>query len=240
MPQPALLINCDLGEGIPEESLILPWIDVASVACGGHFGDRETIHSTLSLAKKYGKKVGAHPSYPDRANFGRRTMTMAPLDLINSIKEQILLFLEEAKELQLSADHIKFHGALYNDAASNPDLALVLIEFLKSEFSTIPLFVPPNSVIEQLAIDHGLPIRREVFGDRSYEKDYRLSSRTFENALFTKPEQVTPHMRGIVEEGILRARTGEELPVKAETLCFHGDNPGILDFLPLVRKKFWK
>lgn len=240
MHQPTLLINCDLGEGISNEAQIFPWIDAASVACGGHFGDRETISSTLRLALEFGKKVGAHPSYPDRKNFGRLSMDLPPKDLIGSIKEQLQLFFEVSKELQILPNHIKFHGALYNDAASNPLLAQILVEFLKSEYGAIPLFVPPNSVLEQMAMSQGLPIRREVFGDRSYEKDYHLSSRALENALFTRIEQVLPQVTAIVEKGILITRTGELLPIQAETLCFHGDNPCILAFLPVVREKYWK
>lgn len=240
MDQLQLTINCDLGEGMPNEPQIIPWIDLASVACGGHFGDKGTIASTLELVRKYGKKAGAHPSYPDLLNFGRKSLNMKPDELIQSLWDQIGLFIQVAKEENLPVDHIKFHGALYNDAAENLPLAQILVDFLKRNFPNIPLFVPPHSVIEQTALEAKLPIRLEVFGDRAYEDNYKLVSRKIENSLFTQTNQVVAHLESILNFGQIRTFSGGLIPVKADTLCFHGDNPGIMDFLPLVRDRFWK
>lgn len=235
-----LTINCDLGEGVPNEELLFPLIDLASVACGGHYGDRESIKATLMLAKKFGKKAGAHPSYPDRENFGRKTLTLAENELIESIRDQIRLFLEIAEEVEIKADHIKFHGALYNDAAENPQLAEALIEFLATEFPQIPLFVPPHSETEKFALKKGMPVVREIFGDRAYDENYKLISRKLENSLLTSSEQVIPHLESILEQHQILTYSGKLIPVEADTLCFHGDNPGIHDFLPLIRTRFWK
>lgn len=235
-----LTINCDLGEGVPHEELLFPLIDLASVACGGHYGDRESIKATLRLAKEFGKKAGAHPSYPDRENFGRKSLEIPENELIGSIRDQIRLFLEIAEELEIKADHIKFHGALYNDAAENPDLAKVLIEFLTVEFPQITLFVPPFSETEKFAMKKGLPVVREIFGDRAYDENYKLISRKLEGSLLISSEQVIPNLESIINRQHIQTYSGKMIPVEADTLCFHGDNPGIHDFLPLIRQRFWK
>lgn len=233
-------INCDLGEGIPNEAQVIPLIDLASVACGGHFGDRNTIESTLELVRKSGKKAGAHPSYPDKKNFGRHSLDIKAEALIQSLGDQIGLFMEVAKAENMPVDHIKFHGALYNDAAENHELAQTLVEFLKRNFPEIPLFVPPHSEIEKAAIEDQLPFRLEVFGDRAYQDNYKLVSRKAEHSLFTQTHQVTSHLENIINLGQIKTYSGMMIPVKADTLCFHGDNPGIMEFLPQVRDRFWK
>ncbi|SEG44502.1 LamB/YcsF family protein [Algoriphagus boritolerans] len=240
MTQPFYTLNCDLGEGIPDESSIIPWVDLASVACGGHFGDETTIRETLRLVKRFGKKAGAHPSYPDRLHFGRRSLEIQPQDLIRSLSDQLALFLEIANEEKVGLDHIKFHGALHNDTAENRDLALLLVKAIKEEFPQTPLFVPPKSEIEQVALELNHPIKREVFGDRAYQTNYKLVSRTLENSLFTQCKQVISHLESIIEKGQIQTSSGERIPVEADTICIHGDNPGILGFLPTVRKQFWK
>ncbi|OOG73768.1 LamB/YcsF family protein [Algoriphagus sp. A40] len=240
MSLPSFTINCDLGEGMPNEAQIIPLIDLASVACGGHFGDRNTIKTTLDLVRKSGKKAGAHPSYPDLQNFGRKSLDIKPNELLQSLHDQIGLFLDVAKAENVPADHIKFHGALYNDAAENPMLAEILIDFLKRNFADIPLFVPPHSEIEKAAMESNLPIRLEIFGDRAYQDNYNLVSRNAENSLFTQTHQVISHLDSIITLGQIRTSSGGMIPVKADTICFHGDNPGIMEFLPIVRDRFWK
>jgi UPF0271 protein len=185
------------------------------------------------------KKAGAHPSYPDPENFGRKSLSMQPLQLIDSLRDQIKLFLKIAAEEKLTIDHIKFHGALYNDAAENEELASHLVNFLKLDFDQIPLFVPPHSEIEKAAIEVGLPIRYEIFGDRAYHANYKLVSRSIENSLFTKRNQVISHLESILNTGKIKSITGELIPIQADTICFHGDNPGIMEILPFARDHFW-
>ncbi|TDQ18910.1 UPF0271 protein [Algoriphagus boseongensis] len=237
--KPQLEINCDLGEGIPHEDSIYPWIDAASIACGGHYGDENSIRNSLLLAKKHQVKVGIHPSYPDRQNFGRHSMDISFQDLEKSLKEQIQLFKNIAQELQIEIDHVKFHGALYNDAAKNTGLAECLAKFLKTELPNCVLFVPPFSEMEKAAKANGLKTRLEIFGDRTYQDNYLLLGRNQPKALLTEMEEVEKQIQGILEEGVLISSSGKKLPIQAETLCIHGDNPGILDFLPTLRKKFW-
>ena len=233
-------INCDLGEGIPDEESIFPLIDAASIACGGHFGDESSLRKSLISAKTSGIKVGAHPSYPDFENFGRKSLKIDFETLKKSLLNQINLFLKVAQSLELAMEHIKFHGALYNDAAANPELANSLCEFLKSKFPDTCLFVPPHSQTEKYAKKYGLKTRLEIFGDRAYQDNYQLLPRTKEKALFTKKEEIEKHLKPILEKGLIHSSSGKLLPVKAETLCFHGDNPGLIEFLPSIRKKYWK
>ena len=232
-------INCDLGEGVTWEEEIFPFVDVASLACGGHFGTQDSLDASLSLATKYGKKVGAHPSYPDRENFGRVSIQMPVGDLIESIRQQIEWFMKSARAHNLALDHIKFHGALYNDAAKDSDLANLLTDFLLENYPQTPLLVPTHSELEKKAQEKGLSIRLEVFADRAYTADYLLSSRRLEGSLLQDITSVEPQVKRLLFEGQLMSMEGVQLPILADTLCFHGDNPGILDFLPILRKRFW-
>jgi UPF0271 protein len=241
LEKPLLLpqINCDLGEGVAWEEKIFPFVDVASLACGGHFGTQESLDASLSLATKFGKKVGAHPSYPDRENFGRVSIKLPVGDLIESIRQQIEWFTKSARAHNLALDHIKFHGALYNDASKDSDLANLLTDFLLENYPQTPLLVPPHSELEKRAQEKGLSIRLEVFADRAYTADYLLSSRSLEGSLLQDITSVEPQVKRLLFEGQLLSMEGVQLPIQADTLCFHGDNPGILDFLPILRKRYW-
>lgn len=232
-------INCDLGEGVLGEELIFPYLDAASVACGGHTGTAESIRATLELAKKFGKKAGAHPSYPDRENFGRKSMFLTPEALKSSLIEQIQAFLHEAEVLDMPMDHIKFHGALYNDAAKVEGLADLLTDVLASSWPEVPVFVPPHSCMEEMAKKKGLPYRLELFGDRAYLANFQLAPRSSEGSLLTELKAIQDHLMPLFQEGQLRTIDGQMIAVKADTLCFHGDNPGIHNFLPYLRKTYW-
>lgn len=233
-------INCDLGEGIASEKAIFPFIDIASLACGGHFGNKDTIKASMLLAKRFGKKVGAHPSYPDQINFGRISMQLPASTLLASLTEQVNLFIEVAEEIKLPIDHIKFHGALYNDAAKDHVLASLLTDFLMSNYPSVSVLVPPQSEIERQALEKGIPIRREVFADRAYQENYQLTPRGTTGALLSTKATVEQQVKGILQNRQLQTSTGVLLSIAADTLCFHGDNPGIADFLPYLRTTYWK
>ncbi|GAB2497204.1 LamB/YcsF family protein [Algoriphagus taiwanensis] len=235
-----LEINCDLGEGVAWENEIFPWIDRASIACGGHIGDEESIATSLAFCKKFGIKAGAHPSYPDRENFGRISLSITDEELIFSLGDQIQLFSKLAKQNQVPLEHIKFHGALYNDAAKYHVLAKLLIQFIHEEYPGTPLLVPPHSELEKEALRLQHPFLLEVFGDRRYTDDYQLLGRSKEGALLTDFSAVESQLEGILTRNVLISESGKELPIKAETLCFHGDNPEILQLLLPLRKKYWQ
>lgn len=233
-------INCDLGEGCANDSEVFPFIDVASLACGGHTGSAESIDSSLQLAAKFKVKVGAHPSYFDKENFGRRSLSLSKEELEHQLEEQLSLFLQVCRKNGVSMDHIKFHGALYNDAAASASLADILTSYLKKNYPITPVLVPPHSMMHQEVRKKKLPFRLEIFADRRYLKTYHLAPRSQQGALLTSVSEVATQVEQILEEGILNSLSGERLPIQADTLCFHGDNPGIMDFLPQLRKRFWK
>lgn len=233
-------INCDLGEGIATEDAIFPFLDVASLACGGHFGNIDTLKASMALARRFDKKVGAHPSYPDQANFGRISRQLPAVTLLASLTEQITLFVQAAKESKLPMDHIKFHGALYNDAAKDSAMAGLLTDFLLANYPGIPLLVPPKSEMELQAMAKNLPIRREVFADRGYLENYQLAPRGMAGALLSSKATVEQQVCRILQDRELETVTGVHLSITADSLCFHGDNPGIAEFLPYLRKTYWK
>lgn len=233
-------INCDLGEGIPGESLIIPLIDAASVACGGHFGSADSIRETLKICQSFGKKAGAHPSYPDLENFGRKSLELPIDELLTSLLNQIQLFLSIADELDFPIDHIKFHGALYNDAAAKPELANSLTDFLLEHFSDVAIFVPPHSQMEHFAKTKNLKFKLEIFGDRAYEDDFSLVSRAKSGSLLTSSDAIIRHLEPVFDRGELISVNGKHLLIQADTICFHGDNPGLFEFMPIIRNRFWK
>ena len=232
-------LNCDLGEGVSGEEKIFPWIDVGSIACGGHYGSEKTIEDTLKLAENFQKKAGAHPSYPDKENFGRESVAISLQALKKSLAGQIRLFSQVADYLNMEMDHIKFHGALYNDAARKSDLADFLSDFLMEMYPEIPVFVPPNSLMHEFALKKKLPHRLEIFGDRAYLDNYQLAPRNLKNSLLTEKEKVESHIQSILFDGLIRTMDGNFIPVKADTICFHGDNPGLPNFLPFIRQTYW-
>jgi UPF0271 protein len=233
-------INCDLGEGCANDSEVFSLIDVASLACGGHTGSAESIDSSLQLAAKFKVKVGAHPSYADKENFGRLSLSLSMEELEHQLDEQLSLFLQVCRKNGVFMDHIKFHGALYNDAAASASLADTLTSYLKKNYPATPVLVPPHSMMHLEVRKKKLPFRLEVFADRCYLNTYHLAPRSQQGALLTTLSEVATQVAQILEEGILTSLSGERLAIQADTLCFHGDNPGIMEFLPQLRKRFWK
>ncbi|PZX55471.1 UPF0271 protein [Algoriphagus ratkowskyi] len=234
-----LEINCDLGEGVQNEALLFPLIDTASIACGGHYGDDQTISNSINLALAHQKKAGSHPSYPDKKNFGRKTMAITDKDLKKSLLIQILKFEQLAEKVGLPMEHIKFHGALYNDAATIPELADSLTDFIANHFHHIPIFTSPHSQLEKYAIEKGLNLRREVFGDRRYGNNYQLIPRSEIGSLLISETEISVQVEKLISKGCVRSNSGKLLPLKADTVCFHGDNPGITLFLPSIRRRLW-
>ena len=190
---------------------------------------------------RYKIKIDGHDrrNFASRRNFGRVSITIPNAELIESIRQQIEWFTKSAQAHHLSLDHIKFHGALYNDAAKDSDLADLLTEFLFENYPQTPLLVPPHSELEKKAKEKGLSIRLEVFADRAYTSDYLLSSRSQPGSLLKDITSVEPQVKRLLLEGQLLSMEGVQLPIQADTLCFHGDNPGIVDFLPVLRKRYW-
>jgi UPF0271 protein len=227
-------INCDVGEGIGNEADLFPMISSCNIACGGHAGSKESIRQSIALALKYNVRVGAHPSYPDRENFGRVSMNISDGDLINSISNQLKLFMTECNELGATLHHIKPHGALYNDIAKSEQLANVFLSAILPYKDTVILYVPNSSIIEVLAKAFNFKIMKEAFADRNYNTDLSLVSRKQDNALLSNGKDVLEHLVLMSNENQVRTVNGEKIPIKADTFCIHGDTPSAFQILTYI------
>tara|TARA_R110002073_G_scaffold4213_1_gene27990 strand:+ start:132601 stop:133338 length:738 start_codon:yes stop_codon:yes gene_type:complete len=217
-------LNCDVGEGISNESLVMPYISSCNIACGGHAGDELTITETIKLAQLHDVKIGAHPSFPDSANFGRKVMQMPSRALQQSIEAQINLVKQIAERLGVKLNHVKAHGALYNLAATDQELAQVLIDAMHNTMKNGYLYVPYKSLLHDMAIDNGINVKIEAFADRNYNANFTLVSRTELNAVIEDKHLVLEHLLRMVLDGKLKTIEGKNLDMHAETFCIHGDN----------------
>ncbi|WP_419211255.1 5-oxoprolinase subunit PxpA [Maribacter sp. X9] len=231
-------INCDVGEGIGNESDLFPMISSCNIACGGHAGSKETIRTCLRLAQKYKVNIGAHPSYPDRENFGRISMDMPEREFIESVQGQMELFLNECDSLGVSLHHIKPHGALYNDIAKDTSKAQLFLTAINPYKANVFLYVPFGSVIEELALTQNFEVKREAFADRNYNADLSLVSRKQKNALLTKAKDVLDHVLLMFDENMVKSIDGQKIPLMADTYCIHGDTPSAFQILTYITERF--
>ena len=231
-------INCDVGEGICNEKALMPYISSCNIACGAHAGNFDIINETIKLAMKYSVKVGAHPSFPDKKNFGRIVMLMTPTELQSSIEDQIIQVRDALEKLGGKLHHIKPHGALYNLAAVDNKIALVIIKAIKNTTNNVFLYVPYNSIIQKLALKNNLKIKVEAFADRNYNSDLTLVSRKKNNALIIEDNLVITHLLKMIIEQKLMTVDGVEVEIKADTFCVHGDNPSAVKILKKITNKF--
>jgi len=231
-------INCDLGEGLPIDGPLMPLLDSVNIACGGHYGDEKSIIEAIQLTSKYAVKVGAHPSYPDRENFGRKHMDIDRKLLRTIIFKQIQFFEKLCQQQGLTMHHVKPHGALYNFAAINDLTAYILIYLMEEYFPDAFLYCPAESLMAAMAIESGIKIKREVFADRSYNDNLTLVDRSKPKALLTDPYEVIEHVGWMVNEKKIKTVTGNFIPIEAETICIHGDNPAALEILKGIRANF--
>ncbi len=235
MDKKAILINCDLGEGMLTDETVMPFIDACSIACGGHFGDEKSIRQTIQLAKKNVVKIGAHPSYPDRENFGRKSLSLDASELQKSIIDQLLLFNKVAMQEECEVHHIKLHGALYNDAAKQPNTAQLVVDVLRKTMPEVALFCPYQSALA-MAAKPFFKLVYEGFADRRYNADLSLVSRTNSNALITDPFEALEQIKSIIETEKTTTITGKIVPIRAETFCLHGDNPNCTAILAIINE----
>ncbi|WP_291787100.1 5-oxoprolinase subunit PxpA [Cecembia sp.] len=229
-------INCDLGEGLENDAQLMPYLDSCNIACGGHAGNPDSIRKTVRLAKIFQVKVGAHPSYPDLVNFGRRVMDISPAVLKNQLIDQIQQIQYICEEEKYPLTHVKPHGALYNELAKNHELAMIFCDLLQENFPGKILYSPPNSIIENQARKRKIPLMLEIFADRNYNEDYSLVNRMHANALITDQEEALAHVRLMLEEKKIKTLSGLYIAIHADTICIHGDNPGALNILKIIRK----
>lgn len=234
-PRSALDLNADLGEGCTDEALILPWISSANIACGGHAGDAASMQASIARALTHGVAVGAHPSYVDPAHFGRRALpvTAALLaSLRGELARQLQDFQQAAQREGAVPRHVKPHGALYNQAAQDPQLTALLLDLLPREAPGLALVALARSPLARAAHQAGLAVREEGFADRRYTAAGTLLPRSEPGAVLEALEEGVAQGLALARGEAIQAQNGRPLRLHIATLCVHGDG---LAALPLVR-----
>jgi UPF0271 protein len=227
-------LNCDLGEGVGNDELIMPYISSANIACGYHAGDEMTMRQTVELCKKYNVAVGAHPSYPDKDNFGRTDMLFHPGEIYEMIVKQINQLEKIAAENDVPVHHVKPHGALYNMAARDKMLAPFVALAILDTNSKYILYGLSGSYLIKEGKTHGLKTASEVFADRTYKDDGSLSPRNKPGALIENLDNAVEQVLQIVKKGSVTSVTGKKVPIVAETICLHGDGEHAVEFAKAI------
>jgi UPF0271 protein len=223
-------LNCDMGE-IPEavadgtQETLMRSITSVNVACGGHAGDEQTMRATIQQALRAGVAVGAHPGYPDRENFGRLELKMAPDEVAESVFQQVQALGQVAESCGAPVVHVKPHGALYNQAVGNRELARAIAKGVAQWRRDVVLVGLAGSPMLEVFREAGFTVAAEAFADRRYEPDGTLRSRKFEDALIRDPKEAARQALGMVERGVVSTSNGSGVAVAAQTICIHGDTP---------------
>ena len=233
-------LNSDLGESfgaytIGMDSEILKYVSSANVACGWHAGDPMVMEKTVALAAEAGTAVGAHPGYPDLMGFGRRNMVVTPAEAKAYMKYQIGALLAFTESRGIKMQHVKPHGAFYNMAAVDEKLADAICEGIYEVDPSLILLGLANSKMISSAEKIGLPAASEVFADRAYNDDGTLVSRKLPGAVIHDRELAIARTVRMVTEGVVETASGKLIPIKADSICVHGDNPSALEFVKNIK-----
>jgi UPF0271 protein len=229
-----------MGEGMDTDAAIFPFISSANIACGGHAGDAGTMRQTVALALQHGVAIGAHPSYPDRAGFGRTDILESSLgkgdrplrldDLAGVLTGQLEQLQKIAEETGARLHHVKPHGALYNRAAKDAVVSGIICRVIKNFDPSLLLYGLSGSEMQRQATAFGLRFVSEVFADRTYQPDGSLTPRTAPHALIDQPETMVRQVLMMVREGKVRTGGGIDVPIAADTICLHGDGDHAVEF----------
>jgi UPF0271 protein len=234
-------INCDLGEKSKHHSNkhdpeLLEIVNSANVACGFHAGDEETMNMVVQISKKNGVSIGAHPSFNDPENFGRKRINLSSSEIRKLIIDQYEILQNIAVKNDQIVSHIKPHGALNNMACEDIDLSNTLAKAIKEIDKDLIYLVPTGSKMEEAANKLNMNIACEIFADRNYEDDGNLVSRKKPNALITDPEIAKKHVLSMVQNQALNCHSGKQIPCKIDSVCIHGDNISSLDTAKSIKK----
>ena len=226
-------INCDLGEKSKHHSNkydpdLLNIVNSANVACGFHAGDDESMNQVIEISKKNGVSIGAHPSFNDPENFGRKRMNLSSSEIRKLIIDQYAILQEIASKHGENVTHIKPHGALNNMACEDIELATTLAKSINEISKDIIYLVPTGSKMEEAAKKLNMKIACEIFADRNYEDDGNLVSRKKQNALITDPKEAKKHVLSMVKNQALNCYSGKKIPCEIDSVCIHGDNESSL------------
>jgi UPF0271 protein len=232
-------LNCDMGE-LPDAILdgtqesLMPSLTSVNIACGGHAGDPRTMKTTIQQALRWKLAIGAHPGYPDRANFGRLELNMPREAIADSVFEQVKALAEVAAGCGAVVTHVKPHGALYNQAVGNRVLAEAIASGVARWKRDVILMGLAGSSMLDVFRGAGFRVAAEAFADRRYEANGTLRSRKFDDALIRDPAEAGRQALQIAERGTVTARDGSEVAVNAQTICIHGDTPGASEIAATV------
>lgn len=230
-------LNCDMGEGCGNDEMLLNFVSSANIACGFHAGDAETMLRTAELALAKGVAIGAHPSFPDRENFGRTNMDLSPDEISKIVSDQIVSMQDICREIGTILHHVKPHGALYNMAAKDAKLAGAIVQAVKNLDVDLIMYGLSGSFLISEAQKSGLQTASEVFADRTYTADGTLTPRSQPNALITSGDESINQVLQMIGKRTVTATNGSEAPIDAETVCIHGDGPHAVEFAKAVRTK---
>jgi len=226
-------INCDLGEKSKHHSnhndpKLLDIVNSANIACGFHAGDEETMSQVVSISKKNGVSIGAHPSFKDPENFGRKRMNLSSQEIRKLIIDQYEILQKIASSIGSTVTHIKPHGALNNMACEDMNLANLLAKSINEISKELIYLVPTGSKMEEAAKKFNMKIACEIFADRNYEDDGNLVSRSKPHAIITDSEIAKKHVLNMVNNQALNCYSGKKIPCKIDSVCIHGDNESSL------------
>jgi UPF0271 protein len=235
-------LNCDMGESygawkMGADADVMPFITSANIACGFHGGDPATIRQTVRLALDHGVAIGAHPSLPDIQGFGRRVMKISPQDMYDLVIYQAGAVEAFARAAGGKLHHIKCHGALYNMAAVDEGLSDAMARAAK-DLGNVMVYALSNSTMMRIVKKHNLPVAGEVFADRGYSDDGTLAPRDQPGGMIEDKRKSVEQALAMVEQGTVISLNGKRVPVAADTLCLHGDQPGAVAFAQEIRKAF--
>ena len=234
-------INCDLGEkskyhSIENDPELLNIVNSANIACGYHAGDEETMNMVIKISKSNGVSIGAHPSFNDLENFGRKRINLTSSEINKLITNQYEILQKVAQKHNEKVTHIKPHGALNNMACENFELANTIAKAINNIDKNIIFLVPTGSLMEIAAKKLNMKIACEIFADRNYEDDGNLVSRSKDHALITDPEVAKKHVLSMVKNQALNCYSGKQIPCEIDSVCIHGDNQSSLATAKSIRE----
>ena len=234
-------INCDLGEkskyhSIENDPELLNIVNSANIACGYHAGDEETMNMVIKISKSNDVSIGAHPSFNDPDNFGRKRINLTSSEVNKLITDQYEILQRVAQQHNEKVTHIKPHGALNNMACEDLELASTIAKAINSIDKNIIFLVPTGSRMETAAKKLNMKIACEIFADRNYEDDGNLVSRSKEHALITDPEVAKKHVLNMVKNQALNCYSGKQIPCEIDSVCIHGDNQSSLATAKSIRE----
>lgn len=239
-----LLLNADMGESfgswtMGQDEAVMPFVNLANVACGFHAADPDTMRRTVQLAKRHGVSIGAHPAYPDLVGFGRRTLACSPAEIENMVLYQLGALSALCRAEGTRVSYIKPHGALYNDMMRDEHKLVAVMKAVAAFDASLPLMLMATAnpaPAQALAARHGIGLWFEAFADRAYDAEGFLVSRSLPGAVHHQTAQILEQARRIATGTPLVANDGSELPLQADTLCVHGDNPESIAAVRAIRQ----